>query len=137
MLTAAELAEMRSTSTSALPDTVQITRQSGEAVLDPVDGDNDYPAPTVIYTGPGRVRPRDSQEQDVTSGDLHQTLGSYTATLPHDADEIVVDDYLQVTASTDASMVGRAFHIRHVGWSSWQIDRRLALEDAEQPRDIQ
>lgn len=137
MLTAAELAAMRATSTAAMPDTVQITRQSGEAVLDEVDGDNDYPPPTVIYTGPGRVRPADTQERDLQSGDLHQTLANYVATVPYNAGNILVDDYLEVTASTDADMVGRAFQVRHVGYGAWQIDRRLGIEDAEQPRDVQ
>lgn len=147
MLTAPEIAGMRDTSASALPDTCTITRTAAEATLDPVTGDLVPDPPTVIYSGSCRVRPRGSQEQDTQVGDLHETLGPYVATLPAlssatgvtagDPNNVRVDDYLEVTASTDGAMDGRAFQVRHVGWSSWQIDRRLGLDDREQPQGIE
>jgi hypothetical protein len=143
VLTQAEIDGMRDTSASALPDTCTITRHDGEPTLDAVTLDLD-PAPTAtVYVGACRVRPRGTNEQDAQVGDLAETLGDYIATLPAtaspdsvtagDPNDVRVDDYLVVTASTDPILVGRPFQVRHVGWSSWQIDRRLGIEDREQP----
>lgn len=144
MLTQDEIAGMRTTSTSAQPDTCTVTRSTGEFVLDDVTGDSDPTETTTIYTGPCRVRPRDSQEEDVQVGDLHETLGPYIGTLPAtdadatagDPNDVRVDDYLTVTASTDPTMAGRSFQIVHVGLSSYQIDRRIGLKDREQPQGL-
>lgn len=133
MLTEAEIANMRATSAAALPDTVLVTRQGGDPVLDETTGDLDFPAPTTVYTGAARVRPRGTSEQSAEVGELHETLGDYVATLPHTVTDVQVDDFLSVTASSDGGMVGRSFRVVHVGWSSWQIDRRVGLEDREQP----
>lgn len=127
---------MRFTSRAALPDECTIVRPSGEPVLDEDSLELTETAAT-IYEGPCRVRPRGSQEQDQAVGDLHQTLAPYVATLPYDAEGVRVDDYLTVTESSDLDMVGRSFQIRHMGWSSWQIDRRVGLDDAEQPQGIE
>lgn len=147
MLTASEIAGMRDTSASALPDRCTITRPGGDFTLDPETLDSDPAEAVTVYAGVCRVRQRDSQEQDSQVGDLHETLGPYVGTLPalrtHDGvtagdpDDVRVDDYLTVTASTDGSMVGRSFQVRHIGWSSWQIDRRIGLEDREQPQGVE
>lgn len=147
MLTADEIAGMRDTSASALPDTCTITRPGGEPTLNETTLDLDPAAPDTIYTGVCRVRPRGTDEQDSQVGDLHETLGDYVATLPalrtHDGvtagdpNDVRVDDYLTVTTSTDPSMVARHFQVRHVGWSTWQIDRRLGIEDREQPQGVE
>lgn len=147
MLTSDEIAGMRTTSASALPDTCTITRPGGEPTLDDVTLDLEPAEPVTVYTGVCRVRPRGTDEQDSQVGDLHETLGDYIATLPalasHDGvtagdpNDVRVDDYLTVTASTDGLMVGRHFQVRHVGWSSWQIDRRLGIQDREQPQGIE
>ena len=146
MLTSDEIAGMRDTSASALPDACTITRPGGEPTLDPTSLDLDPATPVTVYTGVCRVRPRANEEQDAQVGDLHETLGPYVGTLPalrtHDGvtagdpNDVRVDDYLTVTASTDGSMVGRHFQVRHIGWSSNQIDRRIGLEDHEQPQGI-
>lgn len=147
MLTQAEIDGMRDTSASALPDTCTITRAPETATLDLDTLDLTPDAGQTIYAGPCRVRPRGSQEQDVQVGDLHETLGPYVATLPAlatadgittgDPNDVRVDDYLTVVTASDPSMAGRWFQVRHVGWSSWQIDRRLGLDDREQPQGIQ
>lgn len=138
---------MRDASRRALPDTCIVTRVSDEATLDVVTGDLDPGEAEVIYEGPCRVRPRGSQEQSQLIGDLHETLAPYAGTLPATADaagvtagdpnEVRTDDYLRLTASSDPGMVDRAFQVKHTGWSSWQIDRRLGLEDREQSRGIE
>lgn len=128
---------MRAASRAALPDACVIYRIPEEATLDVVTGDVEPDEPETIYTGPCRVRPRGSQENDQLVGDLHETLAPYVGTLPYDAEGVKVDDYLRVTASSDTDLVGRSFQIKHLGWSSWQIDRRVGLEDREQPQGIE
>jgi hypothetical protein len=153
-MTADEIAGMRETSASALPDECTITRATGEFVLNEATGDSDPSDVATVYTGPCRVRPRGSQEQDVQVGELHETLGPYVGTLPGtvalarqyaaagvtvagDPNDVVVDDYLTVTASWDPAMVGRSFQVIHIGYSAWQIDRRIGLEDHEQPKGVE
>lgn len=146
MLTQAEIDGMHLTSASALPDTCTITRPSGEPTLDTVTLDLDPAGSVTVYAGICRVRPRESEEQDSQVGDLHETLSPYVGTLPAvashegvtagDPNDVLVDDYLTVVTSTDPAMVGRSFQIRHLGLSSWQIDRRLGLENREQPEGI-
>lgn len=134
MLTTAEIDGMRDTSRSALPATCTITRTAGPGTFDSTTGLYDNPTPTTIYTGPCRVRPQDTQQQDTEVGDLHETLGRYVATLPYDADGVQVDDFLTVTDGTDSQLADRPLRVLHVGWSEWEIDRRLIVEDREQPR---
>lgn len=131
MLNALEIAGMRSTSASALPDTCTITRPDGPDVFDADTGLYEPGPIETVYTGAVRVRERDSQEIETQVGDLHEILGRYVATLPHTVDGPNVDDFLTVTASIDADLIGRSFRVVHVGWGSWQIDRRLGLEDRE------
>lgn len=146
MLNAYEIGQMRSTSSSALPDVCTITRASGEPTLNPITLELAPGDELSVYEGACRVRPRGSQELDVEVGELHETLGPYVATLPAlssatgvvdgDPNDVIVDDFLTVISSADASMIGRSFRVVHVGWSSWQIDRRLGLEDRQQPQGI-
>lgn len=151
MLTQAEIDGMRTTSASAQPDTCTITRPVGEPTLNVATGDLDPGSTETVYTGPCRVRPRESQEQDVPVGDLHETLSPYIATLPAtradalardpatvgDPADVVVDDYLTVTVSTDDAMVDRAFQVKTVSRGSWKLDRRLGVEDREQPQGVE
>lgn len=138
---------MRDTSRRALPDTCVIYRISDEATLDVNTGDVTPGDPETIYKGPCRVRPRGSQEEDQLVGDLHETLAPYIGTLPAlvtaddvtegDPNNVRVDDYLRMTASSDSDLVDRAFQVKHIGWSSSQIDKRIGLEDREQPRGVE
>lgn len=145
---------MRATSVSALPDVCTVTRPVGEPTLDDTTLILEPSAIETVYAGPCRVRPRGSQEESVDVGDLHETLGPYVGTLPAtaalaashapagftvlgDPNNVQVDDYLKVTASSDPSMVGRSFQLVHVGWSSYQIDRRIGLQDREQPQGVE
>lgn len=131
MLTAGELAGMRAASLSALPDECRITRPAGPPVLDPATGGLVSPDPVVVFEGPCRLRRGGISEENTRAGDLHLTLSGYQATLPHDC-TVEVDDYLEVTVSSDEGLVGRSFQVRHVSWSSYQVDRRVQLEDREQ-----
>lgn len=147
MLTPAEIAGMRDTSASALPDTCEVTRPSGEPTLNETTGDLEPAGTETVYVGACRVRPRGSQEQDVQVGDLHETLGDYVGTLPAlatddrvttgDPNDVRLNDTLVVTVGIDSAIVGRSFTIVHNPMGSWQLDRRLGLEDREQPTGVE
>lgn len=133
MLTQDELDAMRDTSAAALPASCVISRPAGTPTFNPTTGQYDTPTPTTIYTGPCRVRTLNSQDMNTTVGDLHETLGRYICTVPHTATGIEVDDFLVVTAGTDLDLEDRPLRVTDVRLSEWQIDRRLALEDQQQP----
>lgn len=135
MLTTAELAGMRTTSESAMPATCAVTRSDGDPTLDTETG-LVAPGSTAVWSGTCRVRSLNTQGQDGQVGALHETFGRYVVTLPHDADGIEVDDFLEVSAGTDDELVGRPLRVVDVGWSEWRIDRRLVVEDLQQPRVV-
>jgi hypothetical protein len=154
MLTDAELAGMRTTSATALPDLCAITRPTGEPTLDDVTLILEPGTTETIYSGPCRVRPRESQEEDVQVGDLHETTSPYVATLPATRahavaqapagftvvghpEDVEVDDYLNTDTSSDAANVGRPFQVTTVSRGSYKIDRRIGLRDREQPQGIE
>lgn len=132
MLTADEIASMRTTVESALPDTCSITRRSvvaGAGTLNTATGELAGPSATVLWSGSCRVRSRAATARDVTVGDAHAVLGQYVATLPVDADGFDVDDYLTVTAATAAvELVGVPLQILEVQLGSWDLGRRVALQ---------
>lgn len=142
MISSDELDLMRQAAESAMPDQVEITRQSDVTLVDPTTGlpsaglldpDTGVFMPRVpmdVYSGQGRVRPRGTAEQEMDTGSLPATYGSYVASVPWSV-PARVDDYLTVTGGSDPNMVGQSFRVVHVGLSSWQIDLRLGLEVSE------
>jgi hypothetical protein len=125
----------RKASLGKLPDRCRIVRPSGdEPTLDP-DTLEVTATSVTVYEGPCRIRPRGGLESDQLVGELHETLAPYVGTLPYDTD-VRVDDYLTVLKSSDGDLAGRHFQVRHIGWSSYQIDRRVGLEDREQPQGV-
>lgn len=132
MLNADELASMRATSASALPDTCTITGDPpARGALNTVSGTHAPAARVPVFVGACRLRPVDGQETDTELGSLSATLGRYVVTLPHDATGVAVGQRFVLTASDDADAVGEKQWVRHVGWSSNQIDRRIIVGDLE------
>lgn len=131
MLTDDEIASMRDTVTSAMPDQCRITRRSAGA-LDPGTGAYTAPAGVVLWAGPCRVRSRDaSAGRDVQIGDARVVLGLYVATLPVDADGFDVNDELVVTSSTTSvELVGVPLLITDIQLGTWDLGRRIQLQAA-------
>lgn len=129
MLTEDELASMRETVSSALPDTATVTRVATGRTFNATTGA--YTAGTVetVWSGNCRVRPQQAAERQTIIGDAHATLHRYIGTVDFDADGLAVDDFLTVDTSTDDHMVGRWFRILEIRDGSWNLGRRLLLED--------
>lgn len=87
---------------------------------------------TVVYAGPCRIRPATAAEGTATVGDLHETVGRYIATFPHDVPTIEVDDFVTVTDATDPDLIGYTLRVLDAARSEWLIDRRVTLEVLEQ-----
>lgn len=131
MISDAELAQMRATSETALPDTCTITGGS-TGTFDPATGEYTTTA-TTTYNGPCRIRQYgNAQDNVVLVGDLDAVLARYVVTLPASATGIAVNQVLTITASDDADLVGRSFNVAHVPTQSWLIDRRILIEAQSQ-----
>lgn len=126
---ASELGSMRETVAAHLPDTCTISTP-GQPVLDKNTGTYTNPAGAPVYSGPCRVRPA-GQRGDlvVQAGGEPVTFRTYDATIPWDAAGVEVDHILTLTTSADPSLVGRPLRVRDVQYGSWQLGRRLTLED--------
>lgn len=131
MLTSGELAGMRTTVASALPDTASITRRAAGTV--DVDGSYVADVGMVMWTGACRVNPKPGVTREVQIGDAHAITSWYVATLPYDATGFGVDDYLVVTASSfSTDLIGKPLRIVEIELMTWEVGRRLTLhaEDA-------
>lgn len=130
MITEGQLASMRSTVTGALPDQCTIG-PSGAPVFDKETGTYSQTAGELVYEGPCRVRVAGQGRGDVVvqAGEEPITLRTYDVTLPWDATGIEVDHVLAVTESSDSALVGRPLRVRDVRFGSWDLGRRLVVED--------
>lgn len=131
MLTSTELTGMRDTSTEALPDTGAVTRRAGRGAFDPDTGLHADPDPNVVYDGACRIRPLQAMQHTGDFGDLPLVTAGYVVTLPHDTDDVQVDDWFSPSVASDTSIVGRPFRVVHVQRGSYLIDRRIVVEDSE------
>ena len=128
MITDTELAEMRATSTAALPDVGTITRPVKAGTLNEVSGDWTPGTETAVYTGAMRVRPAGTEDQQRIFGDVDVTTLRYTLTVPHDTPAVKIDDRVTVTTSSDPHIAATPFKVVAVMTGSWLIDRRIGLE---------
>lgn len=130
MLSTSELAAMRDTSMSAMPDTVKITRITAGGTLNPTTGVFTPATSTAVYEGVGRVRaPTQSTEMERIFGDTEMTIQRYVVKLPFDAVGIQRDDRVAVTDSSDTEIVGRSFRVVSVLAGSNHVDRTLGVEE--------
>lgn len=130
MINSDELAAMRETSESAMPETCTITR-ADSADIDPVTGVYSG-TPTTVYSGACRIRQySNSQDAVVMIGDLDETLGRYILTVPASATGVAIDDVVTISSTTDDDLDGRTFYVSHIPKQSWLTDRRLMIEDRQ------
>jgi len=131
MLTDAELAGMRATSTAALPDTCAVTRPAEDGTLDPITGEWVPNPPTTVYAGACRGRPPTTTELEILFGGTQSTVQRLVVTFPHDIAPVLIDDTVKITVSSDPQLLTRAWRVVAVNTGSWHIDRRVACEVIE------
>jgi hypothetical protein len=129
MITADQLASMRATVSSALPDTCTIGPR-GTRTFNPTTGTYSDVAGTPVYSGPCRIRPHPGiGDIVVQAGEEPVTLNTYDLTLPWDATGVEVDHIWTGVTSSDPDLVGRQMRVTDVRAGSWQLGRRVVLEN--------
>jgi hypothetical protein len=130
MLAEDELAAMRATSRSAMPDRGTVVRIDWpDAELDAETGQYDLGEPDVIYAGAMRLRRTDETTNPKTTGDGISSVMRFSCTVPHDAGPFVIGDVVQVASSADPYITDRSFRVVAAPPGSWQVDQRLVVEE--------
>ena len=129
-LTQADLDQLRADEEALLPDACTVTRKgAAEPVFNENTGQYENPDPDTIYTGACRIAPLSMQDRAVLFGERAVDLVTYQGTFPYDAPLFEKDDVVEVTASADDQLVGRALEIHSFDVKSLQTKRRVVLQE--------
>lgn len=111
-----------------MTDTCTITR-AGEPVYNPAT--LAYTASsTTVYSGKCRVKPSAlSGNTTVQAGEERVALWPYAVSVPVSVTDVELDDLVTVTASADASLVGRVLRVRSTARGTHITARRLDAEE--------
>lgn len=121
---------IRAVMSLGLVDEGEVTRDTGEWIIDP-DTLISVPAPPlVLYEGPGNCQPMIGlNERMVQTGGETRTVNRYVCSIRWTATEILIGDIYTVTASADPMLDGRSLVIRDVIGDTFQSRRVLICED--------
>jgi len=109
-----------------MTDTCVITRVTGSAIAS--NGDT-TPTTADLYTGPCRVRPRQTQDRMVEQGGAEVGVGDLVVSLPITAADVEPGDVVTITASTyDETLVDRSMTVLGVLHGSQVTARRLSCQ---------
>lgn len=112
-----------------MTDTCQIVRMGTTPTTNPVTNLDTYPA-VEQYAGQCRVRPNSqSLSTDSGFGEQQVQLLSHMVSIPVSEADVVPDDVVIVTASDDASLVGKRLRVRTVARGTHITARRMACEE--------
>lgn len=87
------------------------------------------PSTTVVYSGPGYIRPAGREGLDAVTGDDNVRVDRYTLKLPVDTAARKGDIWTQDTSTGDGGLVGRSFRITDVTADEAEITRVCAAEE--------
>jgi len=107
-------------------DTATITRP-GDATFDPNTGLL-TPSSATVHSGSCRLRWPTGAEQEVVFGDRVVTRTRALVAFPHDITAGEIGDIVTLTASGDASAVGRPFRIVAVPSQTFNMYREYGCE---------
>lgn len=112
---------------SLMTDVCTITRTIGRTFDETT---NTYtPTTTPVYSGKCRVKPANTVSRDVQAGEQQVSLWPFAVSIPVSV-TTELDDDVTVTASADASLVGRTLRVRSVARGTYLTARRLDCEEA-------
>ncbi|MFD3667179.1 DUF6093 family protein [Streptomyces sp. NPDC058672] len=117
-----------------MPDTVQVTRGSGEDVFDPETGDLIPAEPSQVYAGQAglyghqeRIRSKDRGHEGAW---VQEVRAGYRLLLPLAAPEVWENDSVLVVEARDEQAVGRTYRVSaHGEVSSFPVLRTVWLEE--------
>lgn len=129
MISAEELAQLRTDVEGTLPDTCTITRGDADPTFDPNTGTYTYDPDATLYSGPCRVVQLNHEEAQEVFGEANVGVVGYMATLPHDAAEVKKDDIFTVTDSEDPQLETASLEVHSVRVGSLHTARRIVLQE--------
>jgi hypothetical protein len=125
---AATLAQGRAAALQLMTDKVVITRVTGQ-VYNPATMQYE-PTTATVYTGPADVKPLNVGDREVQAGEREVALRTFDVRLPFDTvADLARGDLVTVTASGDASLVGRVLTVTGVGRGGRRTARHIDAED--------
>ncbi len=112
-----------------LPDACVVTRPgTGEGTVDD-HGTWHPPTPVEIYAGGCRCQARPTDDTVVVVGQQVVTLHRYYIGIRADADQVLVDDIVEMTDSRDQPLLGRNLIVRSVHYDTFLARRLLVCDD--------
>jgi hypothetical protein len=124
------LAAGRAAHEQLLVDTCTISRP-GASTLDRSTSVLTPGAPTVLYSGPCRLKPQ-RVPRDEDAGERLTVVARYELALPFGSlatDDLQVGDTVTITASGDTRLTGRPFAVMAVDFSSTATAWRMTVQD--------
>lgn len=123
----------RAAAEALMVDQCTITRAStAEPVFNEETGGYAPGAPTTVYEGPCRVKPRDNVDRVVQAGEQPISLWPYLVSVPMSTLDVQLDDRITITlAALDPALLGLALRVRQVLKGSHITARRLGCESNE------
>lgn len=117
-----------------MPDRVQVSRGSGEDMLDPVTGDLVPVPPVIVYADKGGLYPHQERIRSRGSGQdgawVEEVRAGYRLLLPLDAPEVWENDTVLFVKARDEQAVGRTYRVAAQGEvSSVPVLRTVWLEE--------
>lgn len=131
-VTAADVAERgQILAESLMVDACTITRGgSGAPTFNSTTGTYTPPAGSTVYTGACRVKPSAlSGNTTVQAGEREVSLWPFAVSVPVSVTDVDLNDLVTITASADASLVGRELRVRSVARGTFVTARRLDCEE--------
>lgn len=131
MLNASELAGMRATSQSALPDEIEITEPATSTTYDPTTHTETPGEAAVVYRGRGRVRTPRATDMERIFGDREVTVQRYVCVIPWDVAGVRRDCRVRILSGSDPDVTNRTWRVVSVSGGANFIDRTLGIEEVD------
>ncbi|MDN3025676.1 DUF6093 family protein [Streptomyces sp. S.PB5] len=117
-----------------MPDKVQVSRGSGEDILDPGTGDLVPAPPVVVYEGKAGLYAHQERIRSKGSGQdgayVQEVRAGYRMLLPLGAPEVWENDTVLIVEARDEQALGRTYRVSALGEvSSFPVLRTVWLEE--------
>lgn len=120
----------RAASEALMVDTVEVSRATA-GTFNPATGLIEDGTPTVVYSGPGRLRMPTATETESLFGEQQITKLRFVVDVPHDVTGIAIDDTVTLSESEDASALTRTFIVIAVPSETFNFYRAIGCETVE------
>lgn len=117
-----------------MPDKAQVSRGSGEDMLDPATGDLVPASPVIVYEDKAGLYAHQERIRSKGSGQdgayVQEVRAGYRLLLPLEAPEVWENDTVLIVEARDKQAVGRTYRVSALGEvSSFPVLRTVWLEE--------